>query len=454
MDSGHGRGSRAGGPRETTIGQEIHALAARLFPICRSLTGKGVRQTLAIIRERLPLDLHRIRSGDQIFDWQVPREWLIRDAYIEDDAGRRIVDFNHSNLHVVNFSVPVRARMRLAALRAHIHTLPDQPDCIPYRTCYHTADWGFCMAHNAFLKMQDDHYQVVIDAEHREGWLDYGEFIHKGSSEDVFLISTHLCHPSLANDNCSGIALLSFLGAALRSRQTRFTYRLLFGPATFGALAWLRQNEAQLTRVKHGLVLSCVGDGGGPNYKRSRRGNAEIDQIMAYLLPRADLPDAKLHDFWPYGYDERQFCSPGFNLPVGSFQRSLYGSFPEYHTSKDNLDFIKADNLEQSYHLVMQAIDLAERNWTPVNMAPKGEPQLGRRGLYDHEDGKQAQADYAMALLWVLNLSDGTQTLLDMAARSQIDFETLDYAAQRLRAVGLLDTASIRDAASSCLSLT
>ena len=441
MDSGYDRGVGSNRPQDSAIGHEIHALATRLFPICRSLTGEGVRQTLAIIGEQLPLDMHRMKSGGQVFDWQVPSEWLIRDAFIADDAGRRIVDFNHNNLHVVNFSVPVRSRMRLTELRGHIHTLPEQPDCIPYRTCYHNADWGFCMAHNALLEMQDDHYQVVIDAEHREGWLDYGEFIHKGSSKDVFLISTHLCHPSLANDNCSGLALLSFLGAALKRRQTRLTYRLLFGPATFGALAWLRQNEAQLPLVKHGLVLSCVGDGGGPNYKRSRRGNAEIDQIMAYLLPRAGLPDARLHDFWPYGYDERQFCSPGFNLPVGSFQRSLYGSFPEYHTSSDNLDFIKADYLQQSYHLVMQAIDLAERNWTPVNTAPKGEPQLGRRGLFDHRDDMQAPVNYAMALLWVLNLSDGTQTVLDMAARSQIDFDTLHYAAQRLCAVGLLDPA-------------
>ncbi|WP_079210727.1 DUF4910 domain-containing protein [Brucella pituitosa] len=441
MDSGCDRAVGRNGAKDMAIGHDIHALAARLFPICRSLTGEGVRQTLAIIGEQLPLDVHRIPSGDQLFDWQVPKEWLIRDAFIADDAGRRIVDFNHSNLHVVNFSVPVRSRMSLTELRAHIHTLPDQPDCIPYRTCYHNADWGFCMTHNTLLEMQDDHYQVVIDAEHRGGWLDYGEFIHKGSSEDVFLISTHLCHPSLANDNCSGIALLSILGAALKRRQTRFTYRLLFGPATFGALAWLRQNETQLTRIKHGLVLSCVGDGGGPNYKRSRRGNAEIDQIMAYLLERAQLPDARLHNFWPYGYDERQFCSPGFNLPVGSFQRSLYGRFPEYHTSNDNLDFIKADYLQQSYHLVMQAIDLAERNWTPVNTAPKGEPQLGRRGLYDHQHGQQAPADYAMALLWVLNLADGTHTILDIATRSEIDFDVVHYAAQRLRAVGLLDPA-------------
>ncbi|MGW6780756.1 DUF4910 domain-containing protein [Brucella pseudogrignonensis] len=441
MDSGYGRRPEAHPAHDTSIGDEIHALAARLFPICRSLTGEGVRQTLAIIREQLPLDIHRIATGDRIFDWQVPREWLIRDAYIEDDAGRRVVDFRQSNLHVVNFSGPVRARMSLAALRSHIHTLPDQPDCIPYRTCYHNNEWGFCMAHDALLKMQDEHYQVVIDAEHRAGFLDYGEFIHKGATENVFLISTHLCHPSLANDNCSGIALLSFVGAALKRRQTRFTYRLLFGPATFGALAWLKHNQTQLPLIKHGLVLSCVGDGGGPNYKRSRRGNAEIDQIMAYLLPRTGLPDAKLHDFWPYGYDERQFCSPGFNLPVGSFQRSLYGTFPEYHTSNDDLDFIKADYLEQSYHLVMQAIDLAERNWIPVNTAPLGEPQLGRRGLYDHADGRQGTADYGMALLWVLNLADGSQSLLDIASRSRIDFETLCYAAQRLRAIGLLDPA-------------
>lgn len=422
----------------SSSGRSIYELASRLFPICRSLTGDGVRETLAIVGEHLPLKIHRIQTGTQLFDWQAPQEWLIRDAYIMDSAGRRVVDFAKHNLHVVNFSTPVRKKLTLNELKEHIHTLPDQPDLIPYRTCYHTEAWGFCMTHNALMQMKELTYEVVIDAERRDGSLNFGEFIHQGETEETFLLSTHLCHPSLANDNCSGIALLTRLGEALKSRKTRFTYRLLFGPATFGALAWLKQNEENLGLVKHGIVLSCVGDGGGPNYKRSRRGNSEIDRIMTQVLESSGLPEAKLHDFWPYGYDERQFCSPGFNLPVGLFQRSLYGEFPEYHTSADNLDFIKPEYLEQSYNLIIQAIEIAERNWTPINLSPKGEPQLGRRGLYGNTGGDRNAAKNAMTMLWVLNLADGDHSLLDMAERAGLPFAQLADAAERLRDAGLL----------------
>lgn len=422
----------------SSSGRSIYELASRLFPICRSLTGDGVRETLAIVGEHLPLKIHRIQTGTQLFDWQAPQEWLIRDAYIMDSAGRRVVDFAKHNLHVVNFSTPVRKKLTLNELKEHIHTLPDQPDLIPYRTCYHTEAWGFCMTHNALMQMKELTYEVVIDAERRDGSLNFGEFIHRGETEETFLLSTHLCHPSLANDNCSGIALLTRLGEALKSRKTRFTYRLLFGPATFGALAWLKQNEENLGLVKHGIVLSCVGDGGGPNYKRSRRGNSEIDRIMTQVLESSGLPEAKLHDFWPYGYDERQFCSPGFNLPVGLFQRSLYGEFPEYHTSADNLDFIKPEYLEQSYNLIIQAIEIAERNWTPINLSPKGEPQLGRRGLYGNTGGDRNAAKNAMTMLWVLNLADGDHSLLDMAERAGLPFAQLADAAERLRDAGLL----------------
>ncbi|MFQ0812792.1 aminopeptidase [Brucella anthropi] len=424
-------------------GMAIYDLAARLYPLCRSLAGDGVRETLAIIGERLPLTVHQVPTGTPLYDWKAPQEWIIREAYITDDNGRRIVDFARHNLHVVNFSVPVRARMPLGALKEHIHTLPDQPDLIPYRTCYHAEGWGFCMAHREFLSMPDGDYDVVIDAERRDGFLTFGEFIQPGESDETFILSAHLCHPSLANDNCSGLALLTHLGAVLQSRRTRLTYRLLFGPATFGALAWLQQNEAHLEKVRHGLVLSCVGDAGGPNYKRSRRGDAEIDRIMAHVL--SGCADATVHDFWPYGYDERQFCSPGFNLPVGLFQRSLYGTFPQYHTSADNLDFIKPDCLEQSFNMVWQTIEIAERNWHPLNTSPKGEPQLGRHGLYGSMGGDRSAAQNAMALLWVLNLADGEHSILDMAARAKLPFAALADAADRLREAGLLKEAARSD---------
>ncbi|NKC04182.1 DUF4910 domain-containing protein [Brucella haematophila] len=424
--------------RRSPDGQAIYDLAAQLYPICRSLTGEGVRETLATIGGYLPLEIHEVPTGTPLFDWKAPQEWVIREAYIADSNGQRIVDFARHNLHVVNFSIPVRTRLSMEALKSHIHTLPDQPDLIPYRTCYHAEDWGFCMAHTDFLAMAEGEYDVVIDAERRDGALVYGEFKHRGTTDETFLLSAHLCHPSLANDNCSGLALLALLGAALKARSTRLTYRFLFGPATFGALAWLSQNEPHLDRVTHGLVLSCVGDDGGPNYKRSRRGNAAIDRIMGQVLAQSNLAGATMHDFWPYGYDERQFCSPGFNLPVGMFQRSLYGTFPEYHTSADNLDFIKPECLEQSFNLVMQAIEIAERNWVPLNTSPKGEPQLGRRGLYGKTGGDGRAAQEAMAMLWVLNLADGSASLLDMAERSKLPFATLAGAADRLRDAGLL----------------
>lgn len=419
-------------------GQSIYELAARLYPICRSLGGDGVRETLAIIAEYLALDLHYLPSGTELFDWKAPQEWDIREAYIKAADGRKIVDFARHNLHVVNFSAPVREHISFAELRQHIHTLPEQPDLIAYRTCYHAEDWGFCMSHNDFLSMKDEIYEVVINSERKDGMLTRGESVFHGETNDTFILSAHLCHPSLANDNCSGLAVLTKVGEALKARNTRLTYRLLFGPATFGALAWLKHNEHLLSDVKYGLVLSCLGDGGGPNYKRSRQGDANIDKIMDYVLENCGINDAKMLDFWPYGYDERQFCSPGFDMPVGMFQRSLYGTFPEYHTSADNLDFIRPEHLEQSYRMVMQAIDIAERNWLPKSTSPKGEPQLGKRGIYTNVGGNKHSAECAMAVLWVMNLADGNYSLLDMSRRANLPFSVIADAADRLRTAGLL----------------
>lgn len=432
-------------PMPDTVGQRIYDLAARLFPICRSLSGEGVRETLAILGEYIPLEMHHIPSGETLFDWKAPQEWIIREAYIKSADGRRIVDFASNNLHVVNYSIPVHATMPLGELKSYIHTLPEQPDLIPYRTCYHTETWGFCMAHDDLMAMKDETYEVVIDSERRDGFLTRGECVLKGETNETFILSAHLCHPSLANDNCSGLAVLARVGETLKERKTRLTYRLMFGAATFGALAWLQQNESCLDRVKYGLVLSCLGDGGGPHYKRSRRGDAAIDQIMDYVLNSSDLTRASMLDFWPYGYDERQFCSPGFNLPVGMLQRSLYGTFPEYHTSADNLDFIKPEYLEQSYQMIMQAIDIAERNWVPVSTSPKGEPQLGKRGLYSNVGGDKQAAENAMAMLWVLNLADGSFSIFEMSRRAKLPFALMADAADRLLAVGLLKAAASHD---------
>lgn len=425
-------------PSETgdEIGQRIHALASRLFPICRSITGNGVRQTLDILAEHIDIHRHSVASGTRVFDWTIPNEWNIRSATIKDMFGNTIVDFAQSNLHVMNYSVPVKAKLHLSELRKHIFTLPDQPDLIPYRTSYYGENWGFCMAHNRLTAMAEGDYLVEIDSDLREGHLTYGEFLIPGEIEKEFLFSAHICHPSLANDNCSGLAVLTLLAAELAKRRNLYSYRFLFAPGTIGALAWLAANEEDLDRISHGLTVSCVGDGGGPTYKRSRRGDAVIDRAMALVL--RTRPASVITDFVPYGYDERQFCSPGFNLPVGCFQRSQWGTFPEYHTSADDIDFIKPRHLASSFGMLHEAVDMVEKDWTPLNLSPKGEPQLGRRGIYAAMGGNKGVAANTMATLWVLNLADGRTSLLAMAERSGLSFGELATSAELLRQHGLL----------------
>jgi aminopeptidase-like protein len=419
-------------------GEALYALAAELYPISRSITGNGVRRTLDIIERICPLERTEIPTGARILDWTVPREWNIADAYIKNAAGERVVDFRAHNLHVLNYATPIRARMPLSVLKAHIFTLPDQPDLIPYRTSYYADRWGFCMSHNALNALPEGEYEVCIDSALTEGSLTYAENVHRGDGEHEVLLQAHVCHPSLANDNCSGMALLAHLAAGLAQVKTRYTYRFLFAPGTIGAIAWLARNEdGAAKRIKHGLVLSCVGDGGGPTYKRTRRGDAPIDRIMTRVLSGA-APAANVIDFFPYGYDERQYNSPGFALDVGLFQRSQFATFPEYHTSADNMDFIKPMHLAASLRMVAQAIATMERDVRYLNTAPKGEPQLGKRGLYAAIGGdKDAYADN-MAMLWILNLSDGEHSLTDIAERSGIAYAQIASTAAMLEGAGLL----------------
>jgi aminopeptidase-like protein len=420
------------------IGEEIFALAAKIYPLCRSITGDGVRQTLREIGAHIALDIHEVPTGTQVLDWTVPREWNIRDAYIKNSRGERIVDFKRSNLHVMGYSVPVNGRFPLSELRQHIHTLPDQPDLIPYRTSYYAENWAFCMTHTQFETLPEETYEVLIDASLSDGHLTYGEYFHKGDTEDEVLLSAHVCHPSLANDNCSGIALLTQLAETITRRRTRYSYRFLFAPGTIGAIAWLARNEDRVSRIKHGIVASMVGDGGGPTYKKSRRGVADVDRAFIHTLRHAGLP-ATIQDFSPYGYDERQYCSPGFDLPVGLFQRSRFGSIPEYHTSADDLDFIRPVHLAESYRLIAAAIDVIEGDGVYFNTVQKGEPQLGRRGLYGAIGGDKNAAAANMAMLWLLNLSDGKHSLLDIAERADLPFSVVRRTADVLRQHGLLE---------------
>ncbi len=417
-------------------GLAMHGLMARLYPIPRSITGEGYRETLGLLAEHIPLEVHQVPSGTQVLDWRVPDEWNIRDAYIKDASGRRVVDLRQSSLHVVSYSTPVHRCMSLEELRPHLHSLPDDPDWIPYRTAYYEKTWGFCMAHRVLEEMKEGQYEVLIDSTLEAGHLTYGECLLPGSSAQEVLISTHACHPAMCNDNLSGVVVAAWLARALAGVERRFTYRFVFIPATIGAITWLARNEREATRIRHGLVLACLGDGGGFNYKRTRQGDAEIDQAAAHVLRQRPGEHAML-DFSPYGYDERQYGSPGFNLPIGSLTRTPNGRFPEYHTSADDLDFVRPEALGESLALILDLLEVLEGNRRYLNLNPKGEPQLGRRGLYRSIGGADIGIT-PLALLWVLNQSDGGMSLLDIAQRAGIPFAVIRLAAEALEAHDLL----------------
>jgi aminopeptidase-like protein len=425
-------------PAET--GGKLHRFAAELYPICRSITGEGIRRTLALLGERVPLKTVEVPSGTPVFDWTVPKEWNIRDAYIRPAGGARVVDFQQCNLHVMNYSSPVHATMPLSELRPHLFTLPERPGWIPYRTSYYKENWGFCLSQNQLLALEEGDYEVSIDSTLADGNLTYGECYLPGRSTDEVLISCHACHPSLANDNLSGVVVAAFLAQLLSERERRYSYRFLFIPGTIGAITWLARNRETAGRIRHGLVLTCIGDAGGFHYKKSRRGDAEIDLAAAHVLRHCG-ESGEILDFSPYGYDERQYCSPGFNLPVGCLMRSVWGAFPEYHTSADNLEFIQPLQLARSLRVCAAILNVLEENRRYCNQNPYCEPQLGRRGLYRSSGGEAIDAEIS-ARLWVLNQSDGGHSLLDIAERSGIPFSAIGEAAELLSQNGLLSVVS------------
>ncbi|WP_374991460.1 DUF4910 domain-containing protein [Bradyrhizobium sp. LHD-71] len=417
----------------------MHEFAAELYPICRSITGDGVRKSIELIGRYIPLTTCEVPSGFDVFDWTVPLEWNIKDAYVKNSAGERIVDFRRSNLHVVSYSVPVHRRMDLRELKEHLHSDPAHPDWIPYRTSYYSPTWGFCLPHNQLLALPDDEYEVCIDSSLAPGHLTYGDLRVLGQSSDEVLISCHVCHPSLCNDNLSGIAVATALAQRLSRMNLRYSYRFLFIPGTIGSIAWLAMNKAHVSRIKHGFVMTCVGDAGAPTYKQSRRGDAEIDRAWKYVLGQAGEA-FDIRPFSPYGYDERQFCSPGFNLPVGCFMRTPHGEFPEYHTSADDLSLVRPSSLADSLAKALAVVDVIEHNRSYLNVKPYCEPKLGKYGLYGTIGGRSA-GEYQMALLWLLNMSDGDNSLLDIAARANLPWETIKQALRVLCLAGLLKPA-------------
>lgn len=422
-------------------GDAMRAFMAELFPICRSITGEGLRTTLGRVASLLPaLELREVATGTPVLDWTVPREWNVREAWIADSTGRRVVDFREHALHLLSYSVPVRARMTLEELRPHLHTLPDRPDLIPYRTSYYREAWGFCLQHRTLEAMEaspGEAYEVCIDATLEPGHLTYGELYLPptvaGDDPGDVLFSCHCCHPAMANDNLSGLAVVTWLASALQRVPRRHGMRFLFIPGTIGSLTWLAQAPEAVRRVRHGLVLSCLGDAGLPTYKRSRRGDAPIDRAAMHVVG-----SERTRPFVPYGYDERQYCSPGFDLAVGCLTRTPNGAFPEYHTSADDLAFVRPEALEDSLARALAIVEIVERDAAWINLSPKGEPQLGRRGLYSNLGGSTPPG-FEMALLWVLNQSDGTTTTLDIAERSGMPFRLVARAAVALADVGLLE---------------
>jgi aminopeptidase-like protein len=414
----------------------------RAFPLTRSITGNGVRNTLDLIELELdgtPLLRHEVPSGTPVLDWVVPNEWNLTRATLDGPLGR-VISSDDSNLHVVSYSTPVEVELTLDELKPHIYTMPDQPDVIPYRTTYYRETWGLCMTQRQLDSLTDGTYRVTIEATLEPGHLTYGEVVLPGMTDEEILLTTHICHPSMANDNLSGIAALSEVVRRLAlSTPLHHTIRVLFIPGTIGSITWLERNRKQVDRIRAGLVLAGAGDRAPATYKRSRRGSSRIDLVMERLVGDAG---GSVIDYYPYGYDERQFCSPGFDLPMGRLSRSIHGTYPQYHTSADDLDFVDDDTLLDTVELVLDAVAALDGELRYVNTQPHGEPQLGRRGLYGAVGGAVNSKSAEMALLWLLAYSDGEHSLADIARLANLPVDALETAAEALVAAELLKPAS------------
>lgn len=419
------------------MGQKIYAMIAELFPIHRSSTGNGVRQTLKWISEKIPLEIHEVPTGTQVLDWVVPKEWNIKDAYVKNSKGERVIDYHKSNIHVVNTSIPVKTTMNLAQLKEKLHTMPEKPKWIPYRYSHYNENWGFCVNYYDYEKLQEDTYEVCIDSTLEDGSLTYGECYLKGEIDDEILVVCHCCHPSLANDNLSGVAIATHLAEHFNKTPHKYSYRFVFAPATIGSITWLARNEDKTANIKHGTVLSCLGDPGHSTYKKSRQSNALVDRAMLHVLHHSGA-DYDIREFAPYGYDERQYNSPGFNLAVGLFMRTPHDCYPEYHSSGDDLDLVKPDALCDSYCKLLATFTVLENNRVYVSQNQKGEAHLGRRGLYRQISGQADERLDELPVLWVMNFSDGEHSLLDIAERSGFEFSRIKKAADSLEKVGLL----------------
>lgn len=420
----------------------------RLWPICRSLTGDGVRESLRILQEIIPLDLHEVPSGKEVFDWTIPPEWNIRDAYILTPDGRKIADFQQHNLHVLNYATPIQQKLSFEELDKHLFTLPDQPTAIPYMTSYYNRNWGFCLTHEEYLTLpKEGEYEVFIDSSLEAGHMTYGDLVLPGETEEEILFSTYVCHPSMANNELSGPLVQAFLYQKIAALPRRkYTYRFVFIPETIGAINYLFDHGKYLKETVHaGYVITCIGNDAPFVYKRSKHQTSLADRAAEHVL--AHQPEGhQVIEFAVGGSDERQYCSPGFNLPVGSITRSMYQTYPEYHTSLDNKDFISFSAMERSIEVYFQIVQTLEWNECYVNTQPYCEPQLGKRGLYHQLGGQPDRKKSTRQLLHLLSFADGERDLIDIAAwRDEPATEYLPVI-QLLQEHGLLTTESPKSA--------
>jgi len=415
----------------------MYDLVKDLFPICRSITGNGVRETLKIIQQHIPININEVPTGTKVFDWTVPKEWNIKDAYIMDENSNKIIDFKKNNLHVVGYSVPVNKTVSLPELQEHLYSLPEQPEAIPYVTSYYKEMWGFCITHKKREILKEGKYKVFIDSELKNGALTYGELIIPGKSEKEVFLSTYICHPSMANNELSGPAVTTFLVKWIMSKPRRYTYRIIFIPETIGSITYLNKNlDVMKQNIIVGFNVSCVGDNRVYSYLPTRNGNTYADKIALNILSFKH-PKFVKYSFLDKGSDERQYNAPGVDLPVCCIMRSKYGTYPEYHTSLDNLEFVNPEGLSGSYEVFKECLNLIEEN-RKYKIKCLGEPQLGKRGLYPTISTKLSTKE-VKGIINFISYSDGKNDLIDISNKINVPVWELYLIIEKLLKADLLE---------------
>jgi aminopeptidase-like protein len=431
---------------------EIRSYLERLFPITRSILGDGNRETLQILNEIIPLNIKEYNTGTVVYDWEIPKEWVIRDAWIKNEKGEKIVDYNTNNLHLLNYSIPQHKNLRLAELKNNLHYFIEQPEIIPYRTSYYNENWGFCVSYNRYLELfnEEETYEIYIDSELRNGSLTLADYIVKGETNNEYLFSTYFCHPSMANDNLSGILLQALLARELSNRKLKNTYRFVFVPETIGTITYCAMNEAEMKKIKGGYVLTCLAGQGSYGYKHSFIGNHLVDRLAHQTFSEKQI-DFISYPFMPQGSDERQYSSPGFRIPIGSVHKDKYHEYAYYHTSGDNLDYLSIEAMLTTLDIYLSIVDKLEKDTTFISLNPHCEPRLGKRGLYPtigrrtmysyKEEGDKfaAYQDELDIIMWLLFYADGKHNLLDIAEKHRFHFDQLHEVLMKLSDKGLIE---------------